>query len=207
MVRSATSASTSSGATSGGARQLVTGRLWLLGLAALGLLTWGSFQAGALLTRSESPSPPSTGQPSAGQLAARALDSLPHALGSLIPQNRMTVFFHPRLQDCTPHELQIARALLRVEREYPDIKIYTVLPRGAEISTLYGSTVPGDVVHVSPADFETARVEGPHPRIEVWDHPGRLLLLRSVPQTASEDDVYEEVSSARSFTRPLESDA
>lgn len=120
MVRSATSGATSGGATSGEAttRQLTTGRVWLLGLVALGLLTWGSFQAGALLTRSE---------PS--------------------------------------------------------------------------------VVHVSPAAFETARVEGPHPRIEVWDAPGRLLLLRSVPQTASEDDVFEEVSSARSFTRPLESDA
>lgn len=117
---------------------------------------------------------------------------------------RLTVFFHPDPQRCTPEELRALQALDRLTETFEDIAVYSVLP--AELSdfeSIFGYELPGELLLIENELFLAEGRVSPRPRLEVWSAEGQLLLLRSLPPTIREEEIYEEVLWSRSFTGPV----
>lgn len=144
---------------------------------------------------------PATAAPSSLQPASLQ-PTLPQLLEHLVSENRLTVFFYPRVEECTPREMFISSALRRSQTAHPDIRVYTVVPEGTKSWKNYGIEPPGDIVTLPAPQWLSH--PAPRPRLEVWEHEGTLLLSRSVPAGAVEEDIYEEVTLARTFTWPLD---
>jgi len=116
---------------------------------------------------------------------------------------RLTVLYHPDAIACAPVELKVIRALNRLAAEDPEIHILTVLPRGIDtLRERYGQRLPGKVLPISQEAYAREGEISPRPRLEVWSGR-RLLLLKSVPGSISEDSVYEEILWTRAFTSPI----
>lgn len=117
---------------------------------------------------------------------------------------RLLVFFHPDPQRCTPEELRALQALDRLTESFEDIAVYSVLP--AELSdfeSIFGYELPGELLLIENDVFLAEGRVSPRPRLEVWNADGQLLLLRSLPPTIREEEIYEEVLWSRSFTDPI----
>lgn len=123
----------------------------------------------------------------------------------LEPSARLSVLFHPELGGCAAEQLQTIEALDRLSRDFEDIAIFSVLPQNLEFGTVSGHRLPGEIVRTTRHAWVAASELSPRPRLEVWSADGRLLVLRSLPRTVSEEEIYEEVLWARSFTEPADS--
>lgn len=117
---------------------------------------------------------------------------------------RLSIFFHPDVENCTPHETKVARTLGRVAADFPDIRVFTVLPQARSQTTqLYGEPIPGETLIVTDRVYAAENRLVPRPALEVWTGDERLLLLRSLPASIQEEALYEEVVFTRSFTSPI----
>jgi hypothetical protein len=123
-------------------------------------------------------------------------------------RSRLEVLFHPEIGRCEPQQIATARALRRLLDERSDIEILTVLPAPPEgrsqIQSLFGEVLPGRVVLLPGPSYLSEGKISPRPRLEVWSRNGHLLLLRSIPPSASEDSIYQEVLWSLAFTEPVE---
>ncbi|MFL6194355.1 MAG: hypothetical protein ACJ75H_09310 [Thermoanaerobaculia bacterium] len=128
-------------------------------------------------------------------------DAAPLATASA--DTRLHVLFTPDFEHCTPEEMRIVRALRRIAAENPDTQVLTLLPASRGKTTeVFGERLPGTLVAIPDRAFGRQGRRAPAPRIEVWSREGRLLLMRSLPRVVTEEEVYEEVLWARSFTAP-----
>lgn len=119
---------------------------------------------------------------------------------------RWVALFAPRVEACTPQEVAVAEALERLQEEFPDLVVRTLVPEGLDGRAvergIFGRPFPGTLVRVAAAGWSREDRVAPRPRLEVWSGKGELLLLRSLPPTVSEEVVYDEVLWARAFTEP-----
>ena len=114
------------------------------------------------------------------------------------------MFFHPDPQRCTPEELRALQALDRLTESFEDIAVYSVLPGDLkDFETTFGYELPGETLLIDTEVFLAEGRVSPRPRLEVWAADGQLLLLRSLPRTIREEEIYEEVLWSRSFTEPI----
>lgn len=121
---------------------------------------------------------------------------------------RWVVLFHPDLANCRPREAAVLRVLRRVGEEFPELRIFVVLPEaGARTTALFGEPLVGERVVVSNETYVAEGALSPRPRIEIWAGDGRLLLLRSLPPVLDEAQFEQEVRWARAFTAPLPEEA
>jgi hypothetical protein len=116
---------------------------------------------------------------------------------------RLTIVFYPDLTHCTPQEASVARALHRLLTEFSQVRCWTVVPAQTASEDLYGEPIPGSIVLLKDSAHREETIASPLPRIEVWDTADRLLLLRSLPRTVTEEEVYEEILASLAFTAPL----
>ena len=121
---------------------------------------------------------------------------------ALMSQHRMTVVFHPLTGYCVPQEDGILRAIRRVGTEFDDVEIITVLPPEAAGLPRY-EDLPGRTLIQLQSVTRTEERISPRPRLELWSGK-TLLLLKSLPGTATEDMVFQDILWARAFTRPTE---
>jgi hypothetical protein len=120
-----------------------------------------------------------------------------------VGQDRLDVLFTPDFNHCTPETMRISRALRRVAKDYPDIRVFTLRPASVgNAQTAYGERRPGEMLTISDAAYKARDAVAPNPRLEVWtgERERRLLLMRSLPRVVTEDEIYAEVLWARSFT-------
>lgn len=117
---------------------------------------------------------------------------------------RLTVFFHPDPERCTPEEMRAVRALDRLAEAFDDIAVYSVLPVQLEdFESIFGYRLPGELLLIDDEQFLAEGQVSPRPRLEVWNADGQPLLLRSLPPTIRDEEIYEEVLWSRSFTDPI----
>lgn len=121
---------------------------------------------------------------------------------ALEPSARLSILFHPEPGRCAGEQVQTIQALRRLARDFEDVAIFSVLPENLEFGTIGGQRLPGEIVRTTAAAWTAANELSPRPRLEVWSADRRLLVLRSLPRTVSEEEIYEEVLWARSFTVP-----
>jgi hypothetical protein len=125
----------------------------------------------------------------------------------LKPEARWTVLFVPRIESCSPQEIEVVRALARLTKEFSDLEVATLIPEhtpsGRVGRGVFGLPFPGSVARTSTARWQQEERIAPRPRIEVWSGRGELLLMRSIPSSVSEQAIYEEVLWARAFTSPV----
>jgi hypothetical protein len=132
-----------------------------------------------------------------------AIAALATAAGRLSnpADTRLSIAFHPKLDGCEAQHIAIIRALRRVQLEYQDVEVVTVLPDArAALRGLLGEELPGRTVALDSRAYVAQGEVSPRPRLEVWSQSGQLLLLRSVPPSASEESIYQEVIWSRAFT-------
>lgn len=116
---------------------------------------------------------------------------------------RLYVLFTPDYQRCTPETMRISRALRRIAKDYPDTRVLTLRPQSlGDTMSAYGESFPGTMLTIPDAAYEGQAAVSPNPRLEVWTGSGehRLLLMRSLPRVVTENEIYDEVLWARSFT-------
>lgn len=118
---------------------------------------------------------------------------------------RLHILYYPNLGDCAPYEIGIVRALKRLEREFQDVQIVTVVPHAyRDLRHIYGELLPGLVLDLADdRSYGKEKNLSPMPRLEVWSGDRQLLLLKSVPPVATEEGIYEELLWARHFTKPV----
>ena len=119
---------------------------------------------------------------------------------ALAQGTRLVVVFHPELRQCTPHEISVARALERINEDYPDTLVVTVLPPDGELSY----PLPGSPLVVTKGSHAAEGLLAPRPRLEVWNSVRQPLLFKSLPRVSTEDGTYTELFWTRSFTEPTE---
>lgn len=116
---------------------------------------------------------------------------------------RLTVVFAPELSGCAPQHMQIVKALNEFARQSPDAGVVVVFPdqveRSALTRALFGELPQGRLVSMSSHEWNAESRVSPRPRIEVWSGTGELLLLRSVPIAAAEDEILDELLWSRAF--------
>lgn len=179
-------------------RATVASRL-AAGAAAAGALVFGTPVESTLAGGPGSPHP--RDEIFAGTATRRLVDEFSRTA-------RLTILFHPDMGKCEPQHIAIVLALRRLLEEHSDIEVLTVLPAAsAEVKTLLGETLPGRVVVLDNPTYVSEGRISPRPRLEVWSHDRRLLLLRSIPLAASEDSIYQEVLWSLAFTGPVDSEA
>lgn len=116
---------------------------------------------------------------------------------------RVLVLFTPELSRCQPLQVSAARALARFASDHPEAEVATLIPPGAEgMRSLYGEPFPGRTVVVPRSEYVREERLVPTPRIEVWDHDERALLVRSLPAVATEREIYDELLWSLAFTKP-----
>lgn len=128
-----------------------------------------------------------------------------HSLDGIQAGDRssLTVVFAPDVSGCVPQHMQIVKALKEFARKSPDSAVVVLLPDDVERSVLtralYGELPPGRLLSMSRAEWDAESRVSPRPRLEVWSETGELLLLRSVPLAASEDDILHDLLWTRAF--------
>lgn len=119
---------------------------------------------------------------------------------------RWVVLFAPRVEACTPQEVAVAAALERLQSDFPELVVRTLLPESLpEMQVergIFGHPYPGTLIRVATGNWERENRVAPRPRLEVWSGKGELLLMRSLPSNVSENAIYDEVLWARAFTDP-----
>ncbi|MGH9382040.1 MAG: hypothetical protein ACRD2Z_15710 [Thermoanaerobaculia bacterium] len=134
-------------------------------------------------------------------------DGAESVLSDLSPdETRWVILFAPRIEACTPQEVRLVQALERLQGDFPDLVVRTLLPEAFSDALvergIFGQAFPGTLVRVSSGNWLREDRVTPRPRLEVWSGKGELLLLRSLPPTVSEEAIYDEVLWTRSFTEP-----
>lgn len=171
--------------------------MWKTLRSALGIVSFAVFSILAMqISCSRSGGALWSGQP---QQVAKWMGRTPH---------RLAVVYWPALRGCTVCDSMLIEKLnqwITTAAEGADVVVATVVPADATAKKIGESALPGHVIEVDIAEYSRAAAMSPRPRIEIWSATGELLLLRSVPNYASQVEMLdEELLAARWFTKPLE---
>ena len=133
-------------------------------------------------------------------LSARAEGPLAEVLAA---PGRLTILYWPALGECAPVEGGLIGVLEAFRERFDDTRVVSVIPAGWPEASRYGQPLPGRVVALSKADYESQTASGPLPRVEVWNAEHGLLLYRALSRVGAEVGyLTTELERARALTKP-----